>query len=94
MSSRACGRAVLGTGHGARVVDSVANARVGDVDSSPPWARMRWFGYGAGAVRGAAFIAHSRISGGRGSPVHTYARDRVLDFGKNKGSMLGTLSSR
>lgn len=91
VASRACGRAVLGTGHGARVVDSVVDARVGDVDSSPPWARMRWSGNGAGAVRGAAFIAHSRISGGRG---HTHARDRVLDFGKNKGSMLGTLSSR
>lgn len=35
-----------------------------------------------------------RSSGGRYQPVKVYARDRVVDFGKNKGSMLGTLSSR
>ena len=35
-----------------------------------------------------------RSSSGRYQPAKIYARDRVVDFGKNKGSMLGTLSSR
>jgi hypothetical protein len=35
-----------------------------------------------------------RSSSGRYHPAKIYARDRVVDFGKNKGSMLGTLSSR
>lgn len=42
----------------------------------------------------ASAASFSRSSGGRHLPAKLYARDRVVDFGKNKGSMLGTLSSR
>ena len=42
----------------------------------------------------AVVASFGRSSGGRYQPAKIYARDRVVDFGKNKGSMLGTLSSR
>lgn len=77
-----------------RVVDFGFIGRVGDVNSLVALARTRWKGYGVCMVRGAALDVRCRGSGGRGSPGYIYARDRVVDFGKNKGSMLGTLSSR
>lgn len=68
---------------------------VGDVNSLVCWpVRTSWKGFGVCAGRGAALDVRCRGSGGKGSSGYTYARDRVVDFGKNKGSMLGTLSSR
>ena len=89
VSAGPCGRAMLG--------DCGFNARAGELNSTPAWVRKTWNGHGVGVgvgvVCGGALGAYGRGSAGRGPPAHVHARDRVVDFGKNKGSMLGTLSS-
>lgn len=85
LSGAASGRPVLSQ----RVVDVSFNGRLGDVKMLVDGARAVWKGYGVCVVHGAALDVRCRVSLG-----YMYARDRVVDFGKNKGNMLGTLSSR
>jgi len=85
VSLGAPGRSILG--------DSVSNGRMSgmDLNSSTLWMRTSWKAHGVCAVRGTVLVGGS---GGRRTPAYIYSRDRVVGFGKNKGSMLGTLSSR
>lgn len=64
------------------------------MNSSTLWTRTSWNDGGCGVRGNSALDAYSRGVGSKRTPAYLFARDRVVDFGKNKGSMLGTLSSR